>query len=116
MKHKMKDAKDCDKVARKELKTSKENLGAVVRVGTIASNEFMNMVNAELNLIWNNRKAKNNQKVEWANNRNEVIKENTEMFKGVTIGDKQLEEFEKVVKKGKKRIRTVCLWRCGVER
>ena len=49
--------------------SSKTYRGETVRV----RNEFMNIVNGEINLIWKNGKDKNIQKVEWAAARNKVV-------------------------------------------
>ena len=95
MKHELKNAEDYEKFVRKELNRSKTNLNEVVRQGTIARYEFMNTVDVELNLLWNKGKTKNIDKVNWAESRNKVVKEDEETFKGILIGDKHLEELEK---------------------
>ena len=53
-----------DKFVRKEHKRSKDALGEVVRVKTLAREEFMDLVNREVNLIWNEGKKKIKDKVE----------------------------------------------------
>ena len=98
MKHKMDNVLENDKMLRKDLKASKEILGEIVRVGTYARNEFMDLVNSEIDVIWKEGKEKNNKKVERADEKNKVVKEDMEIYKGVKIGDKQLEELEKVIK------------------
>ena len=85
MKHKQNDANDDDKIVRRELKTSKENLGETVRVGTIARYEFMDIVSNELNIVWKEGKIKNEKKVEWAIIRNTVVKEDMEVLKELKL-------------------------------
>ena len=98
MKHKMDNVLENDKMLRKDLKASKEILGEIVRVGTYARNEFMDLVNGKIDIIWKEGKEKNYKKVERADEKNKVVKEDMEIYKGVKIGDKQLEELEKVIK------------------
>ena len=94
MKHKLEDAFECIKEARMELESSLSNLGKVVRNGKIAREEFMRIVNVELNIIWKTGKEKNSDKVEWAKLRNKVDPE-FQVYNGVIVGDEELEEFEK---------------------
>ena len=56
----------------------------------------MEVVDKEIKHIWNNAKKKSQEKVEWNSQR---LKRNIEseegIFKGVLIGDTELEELEK---------------------
>ena len=94
MKHKLNNAMKYEKEVRKQLKTSKDDLDKVVRTGTIARNEFMEVVNVEIDMLWKEGKSKSSDKVKWAEHRNKVSKENMETFRNVIIGDKKLEEYE----------------------
>ena len=62
MKHKRKDAIECAKESKEELRKSKKNLDNVIRKGTFVRQEYMDLVDKELNIIWNKGKEKNNSK------------------------------------------------------
>ena len=96
MKHRLKDANDCIKTAKVQLKNSRENLDRVVRKGTLVRNEFMDINDKELNEVWTATKKKNQEKVIWNIKRHkEKIIKDEGIVKGVIVGDKELEEFEK---------------------
>ena len=96
MKHKLKDATKCTKEAKTELNDSKANLDKVVRKGTIVRSEFMELVDKELTEVWTEAKNKNQEKLIWNVKRQKSkITENEGTFKGVLIGDKELETLEK---------------------
>ena len=96
MKHKMNDALKCIKTAKKELKKSNDNLSKIVRKGTIVRNEYMELVDKELNEAWTEAKTKNEEKVTWnIHKHKDTFTNNDGTFKGVFIGDKELEALEK---------------------
>ena len=64
MKHKTTDAEKCVRECSINLKKSKENLSKVVRAKTIVREEFMNVVDREVNKIWNDGKKKVQNKAE----------------------------------------------------
>ena len=68
MKHKLKGAFaiEYEKFVRKEQKRSQNDLGELVRIGTIARYEFMEMVDLEVNLLWMDGKKKIKYKLDWA--------------------------------------------------
>ena len=53
------------KVHKVELIKSNGSLTKVVRKGTYVRNEFMGVVNDELNQVWKEAKEKSNEKVNW---------------------------------------------------
>ena len=95
MKHKMNDAIECTKEAKEELLISKKSLDNDVRKGTFVRNEFMEIVDREVNIIWREGKEKNKDKVEWAVHKNQTAEENQEVSNGVLKDDKVLEDYEK---------------------
>ena len=75
---------------------SKANLDKVVRKGIIVRSEFMELVDKELTEVWTEAKNKNQEKLIWNVKRQKSkITENEGTFKGVLIGDKELETLEK---------------------
>ena len=56
MKHILKDTVKCASSGKRELSISMENLSKVVRKGTLVRNEFMELVDKEVNHIWKERK------------------------------------------------------------
>ena len=61
MKHKMVDAEKCIKICTKNHKNSKENLSEVVRMKTLVREEFMYIVDREVNRIW--KEGKNSKEI-----------------------------------------------------
>ena len=70
---------------------SKDNLARVVRKGTFVRHEFMEVVDKEVNYVWNEAKKKSQEKVMWNIKKH---KDSTPlekgMFKGVFVGDLEL--------------------------
>ena len=99
MKHKLKDAIKCTKIARRELNESKDNLSKVVRKGTFVRSEFMEVVDKEINEVWKQAKKKKNDKVNWNVHKHIVGQTNVQegTFKGILVGDSELEELEKKI-------------------
>ena len=98
MKYKLQDAIKCIKVAKAELNFSKKNLTIVVRKATYVREVFMELVDKELNHIWSEIKEKNREKVNWNIQRHKGKKDNMEgTFKGIIVGDSELEEYEKEI-------------------
>ena len=98
MKHKLKDAIKCTKITSTELNKSNDNLSKVVRKGTFVRNEFMEVVDKEINEVWKQAKEKKNEKVDW-NVQKHIGQINRQegTFKGILVGDSELEEFEKKI-------------------
>ena len=94
MKHTLNDALTSIKEARNNLNESKNKLDKVVRKGTIARETFMEIVNKEVNIVWKAGKEKNIKKIEWSKTKKEIDPE-IEVYKGILVGDKKLEEFER---------------------
>ena len=98
MKHHMKDAIKCVQETKSKLEKSKSNLNQVVRKGTLVRDIFMEAVDNELGAIWKDGKNKNEQKLSFTIQKrskcNNEEKETEETFKGVIIGDKELEKLE----------------------
>ena len=94
MKHKMNDALNCVTESRAELNKSKNSLDNIVRKGTVVGEEFVELVNREINIIWKNGKDKNQEKVEWAVHKQKEKEEENEIIGGVIVGDGELEKYE----------------------
>ena len=95
MKHKLKDAIKCTKTARTELNISKENLTKVVRRGTFVRNDFMELVDKELQNVWTEAKMKSDEKVNWNIGKHKIVQDSQKgTFKGVLVGDSELENLE----------------------
>ena len=102
MKYKMYDALNCVKESKDELKKTKDDLDTFVRKGTFVREEFMDLVNREVNHIWNNGKEKNKNKVDWAVHKRTTNNDNkTNIVRGVIVGDTELERFEKETNENK---------------
>ena len=98
MKHKLKDALKGTKTAKTELNSSKMKLDKVVRRGTLVRSEFMEIVDKELKEVWTESKKINKEKLNWNIHRHSDKDTNNEgVFKGVFIGDKELEILENEV-------------------
>ena len=65
MKFRLNDAITSTKNARIELFKSKDDPTKVVRKGTFVRQEFMELVNEQLNQVWDEAKIKSNEKVNW---------------------------------------------------
>lgn len=98
MKHKMNDAIECTKEAKDELLESKKSLDNVVRKGTFVRNEFTDIAIREVNRIRMEGKEKYKYTVERAVHTDNNADKNQEVFNGVLIGDKVLEDYEKEAK------------------
>ena len=95
MKHRFKDVLKCTKSAKKEVMISKENLSKTVRRGTLVRTEFMEIVDKEVKHIWTSSKEKNREKLEWNKKRYNIKSvDEEEVFKGVLVGDIELEKLE----------------------
>ena len=95
MKHKLKDAIKCTKTARTELNISKDNLTKVVSRGTFVRNDFMELVDKELQNVWSEAKMKSGEKVSWNKGKHKIVQDNLKgSFKGVLVGDSELENLE----------------------
>ena len=82
------------KSTKEELNVSNMNLTKVVRKGTIVRKEFMKLVDNKIGISWMKLKEKNQEKVNWNVHKNEIeVKKGT--FKGILVGDKELEVLEK---------------------
>ena len=99
----LRDAIQCSNVAKTELNISKENLTKVVRGGTLVRSEFMELVDKELKNVWNESKEKSGEKVSW-NIWKSLDKLNVQQgtFKGILVGDLELESLEKDITDNKK--------------
>ena len=91
----MLDAEKCIKLSTKNHKRSKENLSEVVRIKTIVREEFMNVVDKEVNKIWKEGKNRIQNKSEFLAKKYVKEEPEPEVYKGVIVGDKMLEEMEK---------------------
>ena len=88
----------CTKFAKTELNSSRENLNSVVRKGTFVRKEFMEVVDKELNHVWNEAKEKNEEKVNWNIKKHKVVDDIDEgTFKGILVGDIDLENLEEEI-------------------
>ena len=94
MKKKQNDAEKCLKMSKHKLNESKTSLNKTVRKETIAREEFMEIVDIELNNEWKSGKSKTNDKVDWAVRKYCSKPKPEEVFKGVIVSDKLLEEYE----------------------
>ena len=98
MKHTMNDAVECVKESKSKLDKSKKNLIQVVRKGTLFRELFMETVNVEVGVVWKNGKHKNDKKLKFSiQKRKETetrTKETKATFKGVIVGDKELDLLE----------------------
>ena len=65
MKFRLNDAITSTKNARIELFKNKDDPTKVVRKGTFVRQEFMELVNEQLNQVWDEAKIKSNEKVNW---------------------------------------------------
>ena len=66
MKHKKKDALKTLNLTKQNLIKSNKNLSKTVRKGTVVRELFMEVVDTEINFVWNNGKEKTNSKIDWA--------------------------------------------------
>ena len=98
MKHKTNDAMKCVKESKSKLEKTKRNLNQVVRKGTLVRDMFMEEVDNEIGNIWKTGKLKNEQKLKFSINKRKKSTSKTveidEVFKGVIVGDKKLEDLE----------------------
>jgi hypothetical protein len=94
MKHKMLDAEKCVKESTKNLNHSKDNLSEVVRVKTVVREEFMNIVDREVNKVWRDGKKKNHNKTEVLIKKYVENETDPEVHEGVYVGDEILENLE----------------------
>ena len=96
MKHRLRDALKYIKYAKTELNVSKDNLNSVVRKGTFVRKEFMEVVDNELKHVWNEAKEKDEEKVNGNIKKRKIVDHIQEgTFKGILVGDKELDNFEK---------------------
>ena len=65
----------------------------------------MEVVDTEINFVWNNGKEKTNSKIDWAVHKYKPEKEQIEVLNGVLVGDKLLEELETRNKATEKEIK-----------
>ena len=98
MKKKQNDAEKCVKMSKHKLNESKTSLNKTVRKETIAREEFMEIVDIELNNEWKSGKSKTNDKVDQAVRKYCSKPKPEEVFKGVIVSDKLLEEYETNIK------------------
>ena len=88
MKHKMIDAEKCIRISAKNHRFSKENLSKVVRMKTIVREEFMHLVDREVNRIWKEGKARIQNKAQFLAKKFIPAETEPEVHKGVIVGDK----------------------------
>ena len=95
MKHRLTDAIKCTESAKKELNFSKDSLDKVVRKGTLVRQEFMDLVDKELNYVWKEAKVKSQEKIDWNIQKRKVKTTQNGTHKDVLVGDEELERYEK---------------------
>ena len=100
MRIKKNDAIKCVSESKSKLEKSKRNLNPVVRKGTLVRDMFMETVDGEVKVIWENGKQKSDQKLKFTIQKRGTSKEikNEPIFEGVIVGDKELEDLESKLK------------------
>ena len=94
MKTKLVDAENCVKDCTKNHRLSKENLSRVVRLKTLVREEFMCIVDREVNKLWKEGKRRIQNKAENLATKYTVEKSEPDSYKGVKVGDDILEKME----------------------
>ena len=96
MRIKKNDATKCVNESKSKLEKSKRNLNPVVRKGTLVRNMFMETVDSEVKVVWENGKQKSYQKLKFTIEKRGTSKDikNEPIIEGVVVGDKELKDLE----------------------